>query len=180
MIIQRRKKIIIIIMILVVLVLSYGVYSVFQNNYRLGSDLYNAVNRAWIQSYNIVDSIDSLEQELEDPDGSTAIIDRHYFDESIQSVYFHFGFGVNMPFLEEVSLKWYARFTEIYQQTRSNEELQAMFSNGEMKIFRDQVNHMVQALADFSNSYQQMSDWERHWISWKNAQESLSEQVRIN
>ena len=53
-------------MILVVLVLSYGVYSVFQNNYRLGSDLYNAVNRAWIQSYNIVDSIDSLEQELED------------------------------------------------------------------------------------------------------------------
>ena len=54
MIMQRRKKIIIIIMILVVLVLSYGVYSVFQNNYRFGSDLYNAVNRAWIQSYNIV------------------------------------------------------------------------------------------------------------------------------
>lgn len=174
----KRKKLILLIIALALLAISYGVLSSLRSNYKLGQELYLSSNDVLHQVSNLMESIDYLEQQFEDPNQSADDVDRYFFDESIRTIRWNFGYE-NMPLLDEVRLEWIHRFEEIYEQARSNETLQAMFDRGEQKLLQEQLTQLANVLTDITDSYWDLPSWKHYLTSWSNVRDSMSGQARI-
>ena len=46
-----------------------------------------------------------------------------------------------------------------------------------MMALKDELNDMTNILVEFIDSYNQMSQWDRYFVSWKNERRILSDQV---
>ena len=172
----KRKKLILLIIALALLALSYGALSSLRSNYKLGQELYHSSNDALHQVSNLMESIDYLEQQFEDPNQNADDVDRYFFDESIRTIRWNFGYE-NMPLLDEVRLEWIHRFEEIYEQARSNETLQAMFDRGEHQLLQEQFTQLANLLTDFTDHYRDLPSRQHYLTSWSDIRERLSEQA---
>lgn len=84
-----------------------------------------------------------------------------------------------MPVLDEVRLEWINRFEEIYEQTRSDEDLQAMFERGGQKLLQKQLTQLANVLTDIMDSYWDLPFWKHYLTSWSNnVRDSMSDQAR--
>lgn len=174
----KRKKIILLIIALAVLAISYGAVSSLRSNYMLGQELYRSSNDLLHQVSNLIESIDYLDQQFKDPNQSADDVDRYYFDESIRTIRWNFGYE-NMPLLDEVRLEWIHRFEEIYEQARSDEDLQAMSERGEQKLLLVQLTQLANVLSDITDGYWDLPSWKHYLTSWDDMRDSMSTQARI-
>ena len=174
----KRKKIILFITALVVFIIFYMLYSSIRDNYCLGWELYHTSNDVLHQVSNLTESIDYLEEEFKYPDKSADKVDRYFFDESIRTIRWNFGYE-NMPLLDDVRIEWINRFEEIYEQARSNEDLQTMFYNGEQKPLQNQLKNLAEILTTFCDSYSELPTWKHYFTSWRDVRDDMSDQARI-
>jgi hypothetical protein len=174
------KKIILLITTVIILASLYGVHLLRENRH-FGSQLYWAVNRTEHQSRALSESISYVEERLAEPDGSNQAINTHSFESAIVDVYLHF--GGDMPLIREVSDEWYAQFKEIYEQIVNKGPYAAkkvfLEKGDELSDLKIQLENMTNCLCEFREGYDQLSEWERHVVSWKEEQSILSEKVRL-
>lgn len=172
----KRKKIILLIITLAVLAISYGAVSWLRSNYMLGQELYRSSNEVLHQVSNLMESIDYLDQQFKDPNQSADDVDRYFFDESIRTIRWNFGYE-NIPILDEVRIPWIHRFEEIYEQALSDETLKTMFDNGEHKRLQAQLKNLAEILTAFCDSYSELPTWKHYLTSWNDVRTSMSEQA---
>ncbi len=178
---MKKKRIMIILIIILVLLCGCGIRSI-RDNYRLGQELYSVLERLSAQCTDLAESIDRLKSELEKGNNSYSPLNAYY------NALFRFNswFGYdNVPFLEDVETEWLAQFKKLRDQTlRGDENVRNIFTDDEkfkeVAHLRDQLNNMVDAFDDFRESYEQMSVWERCFVSWKNEQKILNDKVRFS
>lgn len=174
------KKIILLITTIIILVLLNGI-QLFRENRHFGSQLYRAVNRTEHQSRLLSETIGYLEESFSDPYWENRKVPTSAFESAIQDVYLHFGGG--MPLLREVSDEWYAQFKEIYEQivNKGPDAARNLFLEkmDEFSDLRIQLENMTNYLCEFRERYDQMSEWERYFVSWKEEQKILSEKVKL-
>ena len=179
---MKKKRNIIILIVVLVLLCGWGIRS-FYDNYRFGHELYITVNRMSTPSYLLARAIDHLENEFEKMENEYQGDDRHAFDTAMFKIRYQFDYD-GMPLLEDVCAEWRDQFEELYQQTKSNEGLAYIFTDekkfNEIANLRDQLYDLVEVFEDFRESYNQMSEWERYFVSWKDEQKILSEKVRFS
>ena len=177
---MNMKKIILLITTIITLASLYGIYLI-RENHQFGRELYYAVNRTELQSRALSESIGFLEQRFADPDWRNKDITTHSFEAAIQDVYLHF--GGDMPLMREVSDEWYARFKEIYEQIVNKGPYAAekvfLEKADELSDLRIQLENMTNCLCEFRERYDQLSEWERYFVFWKEEQKILSEKVRL-
>lgn len=181
---MNRKILIILIITLVLLALLCGIYLIY-DNYRFGQELYGAVNQMSTKSDALADGIGFLEEKFENGDIDDLAHNRHAFDSAILVV--HSGFGYDdMPLLDDVRLEYIDRFEELWLQTvndHNNTNLVELFTDTEKSTeitnLQKQLELMTITFMDFSNRYDEMSVWERCFVSWRNERKILSDQVRL-
>ena len=174
------KKIILLITTVIILASLYGVHLLRENRH-FGSQLYWAVNRTEHQSRLLSETIGYLEESFSDPYWENRKVPTSAFESAIQDVYLHFGGG--MPLLREVSDEWYAQFKEIYEQIVNKGPYAAkkvfLEKGDELSDLKIQLENMTNCLCEFREGYDQLSEWERYVVSWKEEQSILSEKVRL-
>lgn len=84
-----------------------------------------------------------------------------------------------MPILDEVRLAWINRFEEVYEQTRSSQELQALFDRREHKLLQTQLTQLAGILSDVKDRYWDLPSWKHYLTSWDHVRSSMSEQAGI-
>lgn len=178
---MNTKKIVLLITTIITVALLYGIYSI-RDNRQFGRELYSAVNSMSVQSRSLADGIGYLEKAFADPDWKNKNISSHSFDNAMISVWSSFGYE-DMPLLEDVRSGWLARFRELWNQivNKDMDELEKVFLEeaDEISDLRMQLENMTMCFIDFRERYNQMSEWERYFVSWRNEQKVLNEKVRI-
>ena len=163
------------------LVSLYGIHLI-KDNYRFGLELYSAVNKMSVQSMNLAYGIGYLEKEFANADWKNDNISSHAFDSALLSVRSSFGYE-NMPLLDDVRIRWIERFEELFRQTvnKDIDALERVFAReaDEMSDLRKKLENMTNCFIDFRERYNQMSEWERYFVSWRNEQKILNDKVGI-
>ena len=122
-----------------------------------------------------------LEEKFADPDWRNKGIYTSAFESAIQDVYLHF--GGDMPLIRQVSDEWYARFKEIYEQIVNKGPYAAkkvfLEKGDELSDLKIQLENMTKCCTEFRERYEQLSEWERYFVSWKEEQKILSEKVKL-
>ncbi len=174
------KKVILLITTIITLASIYWIH-LFRENRHFGSKLYWTVSRTELQSRALLESIDYVEERLAEPDWINQAINTQSFESAIVDVYLHF--GGDMPLIREVSDEWYARFKEIYEQIVNKGPYAAkkvfLEKADELSDLKIQLENMTNCLREFRERYDQMSEWERYFVSWKEEQKILSEKVKL-
>jgi hypothetical protein len=177
---MNKKKVILSITTIIILASLYGI-QLFRENRQFGNELYWAVNKTEFQSRSLAESIAYLEDRFADPDWRNQRIITHSFENAIQDVYLHF--GGDIPLLKEVSDEWYARFKQIYEQIVNKDinALEKLFleDGSELSDLKNQLDNMTNCLFEFRERYDQLAEWERYLVSWKQEQIILSEKVKL-
>lgn len=181
-----RKKIIIGVILVLLLVLLFGAHLIYKN-YKLGQELYNAAKSMSNEVAPFVDTMEQLEREYAKPDVDHSEINRGPFNYDITHTRLVFSvFHNNKPILDDVRLAYFDMVEQLFANTlgdRDNAKLSALFTDpvkaNETTALKNQLNHLVECLNDFCEKYDQMSEWERCFTSWKNERKILTEQVRI-
>ena len=175
------KKIILLITTIIVIASLYGIYSI-RNNRQLGRELYMSVNRMSVQSRSLADAIGDLQNAFANPDIENDRIYTHPFDSALMDVRSYFGYK-DMPLFQDVRSGYASRFEKLWQQVanRDIDQLEKLFTKqaDELSDLRDHLDNMTMCFVDFSERYNQMSEWERYFVSWKNEQRILNDKVRI-
>lgn len=182
---MNKKKVIICIILVVVLALHFGI-SAFKNQYQFGSDLYWQANELLSKLDSLATSIDQVLREFEKADFDPASADTvatWYFEFSLNEVRYDFGYE-DMPILDEVRLDYIDRVQEIYGQIgNDNEKLAKLLEDEEKRneliSFKTQLELARDALLDFRDRYEEIPNWKRYFVSWKNERERLTEKLRI-
>ena len=176
----RKYKIILVIVCFLVVALMIG-YHLILRNYLLGRDLYNYGNSMAIQCDRIVSSIDYLEKEYAALEDSDEEVHTHSFEEAIKTVWSYFG-TKDLPFLDDVREQYIDILMEVFHQLPNDGGIRKMFTEEtDIDIYglRDQLKIVVNTFVDFAERYNEMSEWERYFTSWKRVREELTETVRI-
>ena len=177
---MNRKKVILLITTIIILALLTRI-QLFRENRQFGSELYRTVCRMEHQSRTLSESIAYLEEKFADPDWRNKGIYTSAFESAIQDVYLHF--GGDMPLIRQVSDEWYARFKEIYEQIVNKGPYAAkkvfLEKGDELSDLKIQLENMTKCCTEFRERYEQLSEWERYFVSWKEEQKILSERVRL-
>lgn len=175
------KKVILLITTIIALVSLYGIH-LFRENRQFGRELYNSVNKMSIQSRLLANAIGYLEKGFADPDWRNKGLSDSSFGNAMISVTSSFGYE-DMPLLEDVRSGWSARFTKLWNQivNKDMDELEKVFLEeaDEISNLRIQLENMTKCFRDFGERYNQMSEWERYFVSWKDEQKILNEKVRL-
>ena len=177
---KKKRNIIILIMVLVLLC-GWAIGSI-HNNYQHGRELDYVLERLSWQCTDLAESIDRLKSELDKGNNDYSFLNTYY--NAMLMFYSWFGYE-DMPFLEDVREEWTAQFANLRQQAlRGDEHVRNIFTDDEkfkeVAHLRDQLYKMVDAVDDFRERYEQMSEWERYFVSWKDEQKILNEKVRFS
>lgn len=185
---MNKKKILTIIITIVVvlaLVLFHGVYLI-RENYRLGQEMYTAVNDMSVHSYQIAYNIGYLEEKFESGDIDDIASHTHGFENAILEVHSCFGYD-DIPILEDVRSEYIDRFEEIFRQIANDydyKRLKQLFTDAEksedLDALKNKLEIMTDAFTDFRDRYNAMSERERYLTSWSEEREILSEKVRLS
>ena len=176
-----KKKIIIILITILVLLCTWGINSI-RNNYQLGQDLYSSLNPLSIQYANLAESIDRLKDAVDKENDSYGYLNAYY--NSLIAFWSFPGYD-DVPFLDDVRTEWAEVFEKHRQESyRGDEHVRSIFADEErfkeLAHLRDQSNHVVDCFREFRENYEQMSDWDRYFTSWKDEQKILNEKVRFS
>lgn len=134
------------------------------------------------QSSSLADGIGYLEKEFANTDRKNDDVSSHSFDSALLLVQSSFGYE-DMPLLDDVRSRWIARFEELFHQTVNKDinDLEKVFVKeaDEISDLRKQLENMTKCFTDFREKYNQMSEWKRYFVSWRNEQRILNDKVRI-
>lgn len=177
---RKVKKNIIILIAILVLLCTWGIHSI-HDNYRLGQDLYSVLNPLSRQYADLAESIDRLKGAVDRGEDSYGFLNAYY------NAHFKFwsflGYD-DVPFLDDVRTEWAEVFDKHRQENyRGDEHVRSIFADEEkfkeLAHLRDQLNHVVDCFQEFRENYEQMSNWDRYFTSWKDEQKILNEKVRF-
>lgn len=176
---MNKKKVAIIILV-ALLLLQQGIHMA-KDNYRLGFDLYLGAGEVACQSENFARSIGYLLKEFEQPDVDPAAINAWPFEHALVDIRYF-----NVPILDDVRSDYWKRTDVIFKQivnSSENKKLAKLFTNEEKRKelagFQSQFELVRDVLIDFRESFEEIPNWKRYFVSWKNVQEDLSEKLRI-
>lgn len=177
---MAKKKVVICIILVVVLVLHFGIGAI-KDNYRLGLELYKGAGEVAYQSENFARSIDYLLKEFEQADVDPADVNAWPFEHALFEIRYF-----NIPILDEVRSGYGKRTDDIFKQivnSSENKKLAKLFTNEEKRKelagFQTQFELVRDALVDFRERYDEVPNWKRYFVSWKNERDILSEKLRI-
>lgn len=180
---MKKSRKIIPFILAITLVFLFDICLIY-NNYRFGQELYSAACAMSVQSRNLANGIDYLEQEFE-----KAVNDPAYkaytppFDSAILDVHSHFGYKA-LPLREDVRLEYIYQFEDLFSRSLSYERLKDLFTENkeydEITVLKNKLEILTDSLVDFRDRYNQMSVLERFFTSWRNEQKALSDKVRIS
>ena len=175
------KKIIIIILVIVI-VLSSGIYAVY-NNYQLGQELEFATHNLSIISYELADSIDSLQDKCSNSSSDRLFLFVHSFEEALKMTQSTFG-SSGMPLREDVFNDWVTRLSKLWRKIvgLDVDEMKQLFQNEaeDLTELKGDLYHLTDCLNEFNDRYNEMSFWERCFTSWEKERDALSEQVKLS
>lgn len=171
-----------IIAIVVGIFLSLCVLQMGYNNIRLGKEIYFEAGEVAILSSQLSESIGYLQKAFSDSD-EININMTHSFEQAVVEAKFDFGYE-NMPFLDNVRLKWGRRFDDLYHHkvvNKSAEDIKKIFVEeaDEMTDLKEKLENMTQCLMTFREKYENMSVIERCFVSWKNERKLLGDKVGV-
>lgn len=159
-----------------ILVVIYGVSSIC-DNYRLGRALCSDTIRMDADIRDLVDIIDYTQNQFARSRTGMDGVNRDPFDGAIHSA--KLLFGVSDPFREGVTTKWYQQIAKIFYRTQMSHDkgFENTFRKGDIDIFQDKLVDLSNMLIGFYTYYNQIPEWKRYLISWKDAQDRLSDQA---
>lgn len=174
----KKKKIVIIAVHILLAVLLCGIYAIREND-RFGLDLYNVCGTVSVQSSIFADGIEFTEKEFRNDDGD---VNTYPFEYGLLDL--HSGFGYNdMPMLDEVRLDWINEFERLFRVSLRDEDIATEFTEPEkladLLALKDQLQNLSERLTAFRERYEQTSEWDRHFISWRDERNKLSEALRL-
>ena len=177
---MKKGKVIICIILVVILALHSGSRAI-KDNYQLGLDLYIGAGTVACQSENFARSIGYLLKEFEQPDVDPADVNAWPFEHALVDIRYF-----NIPILDDVRSDYGKRTDAIYKQivnSSENKKLAKLFTNEEKREelagLQSQFELVRDVLIDFRESFEEIPNWKRYFVSWKNVQEDLSEKLRI-
>ena len=175
-----KKKSIVIFFTFFMLVCVCGICCV-HNNYRLGQEMSDSIERLSWQYTDLLESIDQLKDAVSEDDNRYSFLNTYYealFDVMHTADYF--------PLLDEIRDEWYRQFKNLHEEAvrGGDEHVRSIFADEEsfkeIAHLRDQLNHVVDCFREFRENYEQMSVWDRYFTSWKEEQKILNEKVRFS
>lgn len=177
---MKNKRKIIFLLAILILLCTWGINSI-RNNYQLGQDLYSVLSRLSGQCRDLAEGIDRAKEAVDRGNDGYSYLNA-YYDPLVEFNSF-FGYD-NVPFLKDVRTEWTKQFTKHLQEAyRGDEHVRSIFADEEkfkeLAHLRDQLNHVVDCFREFRENYEQMSDWDRYFTSWKDEQKILNEKVRF-
>lgn len=177
----NTKKIILIIVTIVVLALVIGIHLI-HNNHRYGMELYRTTCTMSVQAYELADAIAYLQEAFANPDIENDDIYTHPFDSAILETRSYFGYE-DMPLLQDVWSGYTSRIEKLWRLVAGKDvdELEKLFTKeaDELADFKYHLDNLTKQFDDFREKYNQMSKWERYFVSWRKEQKILNEKVRI-
>lgn len=172
------------IMVCIILIAAFALHSgsrAIKDNYQLGLELYICAGEVACQSENFARSIGYLLKEFEQPDVDPADVNAWPFEYALVDIRYF-----NIPILDDVRSDYWERMDAIFKQivnSSENKKLAKLFTNEEKREklagFQSQFELVRDVLIDFRESFEEIPNWKRYFVSWKNVQEDLSEKLRI-
>ena len=176
-----KNKDIIVILMVIMCIFTSGIFIV-RNNYRLGRDIYHSAHDMEVQSRELANAIAYLLEESVNFNKKETI-NTHSFEQAMVEVHLHFGHE-EVPLTEDVYSEWLELFDKIYQHRVVNKSSEYIVktieeNSDEWAKLKIQLENMAQYLEELCVQYEQMSIWEKGFISWKNVKKILSDKIGI-
>lgn len=178
---ERKIWRIIIIFVLVVAVAC--VIELFRENRRLGEELNYKSCQMSTQVWDVAHSIALLEEKFESGDIDDLDHYRFPFDEAIMKA--HLGFSSSL--LGDATAEYYVWLEKLWNHVvlddGDNQKLVKLFTDpesaGELHEFKEHLELLPDMIAEFTDRYAEMSEWERWFTSWESEREKLSEKLKL-
>ena len=180
---MNRKKIIIIILV-ALLLLQQGIHMA-KENYRLGNDMHRAALNTAGHCFELADSIDFMQKRFENGEVDDLENTSISFDCAVVRCRSDFCYD-DLPVLNEVLSGYTRQIEDIFHQIVNdpgNKRLIKLFTDekksSDLAVFKEQLEVMYETLTDFCDRYNEIPNWKRYFVSWKDEREALTEKLRI-